>query len=361
VKNVEAVFVCVPTPTGDDGAANLAYLENSVRDIIRVAEDRKVIVEKSTSPVQTAQGLERIAGDHDIVVNPEFLREGSAIDDFLHPDRIVVGYKTERSRAVMERLYDWFRQRNVPFHWTDLNSAELIKHASNAFLATKISYANAIARLCTATGADVTKVVDAVGADKRIGRPFLDAGLGYGGSCFPKDLAALRHVLRSNGIPDDLLRAVHDVNESQAGYFVGVVEGTLGAIKGKTLGILGLAFKPNTDDMREARSVPIIRELHRRGAIMRAFDPQAMRNAKAVLEDPALPPEQQVRLTYCASPYDTVQDTDAALLITEWAPFKELDLKRLRQLTSRVIDGRNLYDPKAMRELGFTYRSIGRP
>jgi UDPglucose 6-dehydrogenase len=359
-RNIEAAFICVPTPTSEDGSANLTYLENSVRDIVAAADHPLTLVEKSTSPVQTAKGLEQFAGPHGIVVNPEFLREGSAIADFLNPDRIVVGYKAERDRTVMERLYEPFKRRNVPIYWTDPNSAELIKHVSNAALAQKISFINLVAQLCSRTGADVQKVADAVGADKRIGRPFLDAGLGYGGSCFPKDLAALRHVLRTSGIQDDMLRAVHDVNESMPGYYVGLVEGALGSLEGKTLGIWGLAFKPNTDDMREARAVPIIRMLHERGASLKAYDPQAMRNAKAILEDPALPAERQVKLTYCAGPFDAIQDAEAMLLLTEWDEFKNADLKRLRQLTPRVIDGRNLYSPKLMKELGFTYRSIGR-
>jgi UDPglucose 6-dehydrogenase len=367
VRPAEAVFICVPTPTGDDGSANLAYLEGSVREVAKAMEGYKVIIEKSTSPVQTAKGLKRIMQEclpdrpYDVAVNPEFLREGTAIKDFLNPDRIVVGVETERARAVMERIYESFQKKNVPIYWTDLNGAELVKHASNAFLALKISYVNLLAELCAKTGADVSQVADAIGSDKRIGRAFLDAGLGYGGSCFPKDLAAFRWVLRQHGIPDDMLEAVSGVNDRMPAFYVGMAEQAIGSLQGRALGLWGLAFKPNTDDMREARSVPIIRELHRRGAVMKAYDPQAMRNAKAILEDPSLPPDRRVPLTYCADPYTAAQGVDAVLLLTEWDEFRKADLKRLRQLTSRVIDGRNLYSPKAMRELGFTYRSIGRP
>jgi UDPglucose 6-dehydrogenase len=287
--------------------------------------------------------------DFDVVSNPEFLREGSAVDDFMHPDRIVIGCESEKAEKIMEKLYEPLKS---PIIFTDIKSAEIIKHASNSFLATKISFINAIANICELTGADIEKVAEGMGFDKRIGRAFLNAGIGYGGFCFPKDVEAFIRISEKLGYDFRLLKASQEINYEQRKRFVNKIEKTLWFVKGKTIGILGLAFKPNTDDMRFAPSIDIIRELQGDGAKVKAYDPKAMEKAKNILKD----------IVYCNDPYDAAKDADALVILTEWSEFKKLNLKKIKSLMRHhlIIDGRNIYNPEYVKNEGFTYISIGR-
>jgi UDPglucose 6-dehydrogenase len=285
----------------------------------------------------------------DVVSNPEFLREGTAIHDFMHPDRIVIGAESERAANTMTELY---KPLNAPMVVTNIETAELIKHASNSFLALKISYINAIANICERVGADVVEVAEGIGYDKRIGREFLEAGVGYGGYCLPKDLAAFIKAAEDAGYDFELLRNVQKINDSQRQQIVSTAKGILRNLNGKTIGVLGISFKPNTDDMREAPSIDIIRKLQQERVRIKAYDPQAMENAKAILDD----------VEYCKDPYDVARDSDALILITEWDEFRSLDLPRIKGLLKQpvVIDGRNIYEPEKMRQLGFVYQGVGR-
>ena len=353
----KVIFICVPTPPTASGGADLSYIEAVSRDIARSLQDYRLIVEKSTVPVRTGGHVRSVIGkyakkgvDFDVASNPEFLREGSAIQDTLHPDRIVFGVETRRAEMVLRDVYKPFK---APIVVTDIKSAELIKHASNSFLALKISYANALAAVCERAGASVTEVVRGMGMDARIGASFLNAGIGYGGSCFPKDVAAFESISRDLGYDFGLLREVMKVNQDARERFVKKVEEELWIVKGKVICALGLSFKPNTDDLRESVGLAVVQRLADRGAKVRAYDPQAMEKAKAHLKD----------VTLCSSPYEAAQGADCALLLTEWDEFKSLDWKRLKKAMAHptLIDGRNLFDPAKMRELGFTYRSVGRP
>ncbi|MBI2653345.1 UDP-glucose/GDP-mannose dehydrogenase family protein [Candidatus Woesearchaeota archaeon] len=356
IKESEIIFICVGTPPKPNGEADLSYVENVARTIAEVMDSYKVIVEKSTVPVETGEKVAKSIraynihkADFDVVSNPEFLREGSAVSDFMNPDRIVIGTESEKARQIMEKLY---KPLKAPIIFTDIKSAEIIKHASNSFLATKISFINATANICESAGADVEKVADGIGMDKRIGRAFLNAGIGYGGSCFPKDVDAFVKIAEKLGYDFKLLKSVKEINDEQRKNFVKKIEKSLWIVKNKTIGVLGLAFKPNTDDMRLAPSTYIIAELQKEGAKIKAYDPKAMDKAKEIMED----------VTYCSNPYEAAKDADALVIVTEWEEFKELDLKRIKSLMKHplIIDGRNIYNPEGIKKEGFAYISIGR-
>ena len=356
IKQAEIVFICVGTPQKSSGEADLSHVEMAFKRAAKAIDSYKVIVEKSTVPVRTGNWITNTMKlnsprNHafDVVSNPEFLREGTAIHDFMHPDRIVIGAESERAANAMTDLY---KPLNAPILVTNIETAELIKHASNGFLALKISYINAIANICERVGADVVKVAEGIGYDKRIGREFLEAGVGYGGYCFPKDLAAFIRAAEDAGYDFELLRTVQKINDSQRQQIVSKAKGILRNLDGKTIGVLGLSFKPNTDDMREAPSIDIIRKLQQEGVQIKAYDPQAMENAKAILDD----------VEYCKDPYDVARDSDALILITEWDEFRSLGLSRIKGLLKQpvVIDGRNVYDPEKMKQLGFVYQGVGR-
>ena len=358
VQKAEIVFIAVGTPPREDGSTNLDYVEDAAKGVARALNRYKVIVNKSTVPVGTGNFVREVietnkrrAVDFDVVSNPEFLREGSAITDTLVPDRIVIGAP---SKIVAMRLLELYAPLERPMIVTDVASAEMIKYASNAFLATKISFANAIANICEEAGADVTQVVKGMGLDARIGQAFLNAGLGYGGSCFPKDTRSLLHTAQSYGCEFPLLAATIETNELQPKRFIQKIHDALGGddLKGKTVGILGLAFKANTDDMREAKSLDVIADLLASGATVKAYDPIAMENTKPVFP----------QITYGANAYEVATDADALVIVTEWNEFKNLNFERISGLMQRplILDGRNLYDPERLRRLGFEYHSIGR-
>ncbi len=356
VLDNEIVFIAVGTPSNPDGSPDLSYVENVSREIAKYLEKYKVIVEKSTVPVETAQWVKKTIEKYkknnvkfDVVSNPEFLREGSAINDFLYPDRVVIGVETEKAKRLMLKLYQKIKSPKIV---VDTKSAELIKHASNSFLATKISFINAVANICELTGADVEKVALGMGLDKRIGKSFLKAGVGYGGSCFPKDIDAFIWISEKLGYDFSLLKEVKKINERQRELFVKKIEDTLWILKDKKIGILGLSFKPNTDDIREAPSIYIIKMLKQKGAKIKAYDPKAMKKMEQIFPD----------IEYCENPYEVVKNSDCLVILTEWDEFKKLDLKKVKRLLNQpiIIDGRNIFEPKKMEKLGFIYKSIGR-
>ena len=356
IRDSEIIFICVGTPPKENGEADLSHVENVARAIAEAMDSYKVIVEKSTVPVETGEKVARSIRaynihkvDFDVVSNPEFLREGSAVADFMHPDRIVIGAESSRAKEIMKKLYGPLK---APILFTDIKSAEIIKHASNSFLATKISFINAIANICELAGADVEKVAEGMGLDKRIGRPFLNAGIGYGGFCFPKDAEAFIKISEKLGYDFKLLKATQEINSFQKKNFVKKIEKALWIVKGKTIGILGLAFKPNTDDMRFAPSIDIIRELQREGAKIKAYDHAAEEKAKHILHD----------IDYYSNPYDAAKDADALIILTEWDEFKKLDLNKLKSIMKHplIIDGRNIFNPEDVKVHGFAYISIGR-
>ena len=356
LRDAEFVFIAVGTPEGVDGEADLRYVRMAARSIAEVMDHPLIIVNKSTVPVGTGDWVADIIADHRtndvefaVVSNPEFLREGSAIADFMHPDRIVLGSLSPEGAEKVAQLYLPLR---TTIMITDLRTAEMIKYASNAFLATRISFINEIANICEALGADVKEVALGMGYDKRIGHAFLDAGVGYGGSCFPKDVKALAYMGQIKGRHPQLLHAVMEINADQRRAVVRKVEEALGSLRGQTIGLLGLAFKPNTDDMREAPSTHIARMLLAAGARVRGYDPVAMQVAS----------RQMPELDLADDAYALAEGCDALVIVTEWNEFKNLDLVRIRNLMSRpvIIDGRSIYDPPAMKELGFHYRAIGR-
>ena len=357
VRRSVIVFITVGTPPKPDGRADLGAVEDVARGIAQAMERYTVVVNKSTVPVGTGDFVREVIERHqttkvafDVVSNPEFLREGSAIEDTLRPDRIVIGAPTQQVAMTLLELYAPLER---PMIITDVPSAEMIKYASNAFLSTKISFINAIANVCELAGADVTQVMKGMGLDPRIGAAFLSAGLGYGGSCFPKDTDSLVHTAATLGYDFALLRAVVDVNRERAGHFVDGIARALGPLERRVIAVLGLAFKPNTDDMREAKSVEVVERLLERGATVRAYDPVAMEHARKTLPS---------TVVYCESPYEAAGGADAVALVTEWNEFKFLNLERLRGVMRRpvVFDGRNLWEPERMRRLGFEYHSIGR-
>ena len=357
VKFAEVIFICVGTPPLPNGDPDMQYIASAAASIGKSLNGYKVVVNKSTVPVGTGNLVREIieanrTGDteFDVVSNPEFLREGSAIKDTLEPDRIVIGAPHQTAAMKLVELYSPLER---PMLITDVASAEMIKYASNAFLATKISFINAVANICEAVGADVQQVIKGMGSDNRIGRAFLNAGLGYGGSCFPKDSSALLRTAEKHGYEFSLMKAVMDVNAMQPILFVNRLRKAVGgSFQGKTIGMLGLAFKPNTDDMRDAKSVEIIKILQDEGATVKAYDPIAMENTQKIYPD----------LCYSKNSYDAARETDAVIVVTEWNEFKQLNMERLKSLmkTPVLFDGRNIYDPVQMRRLGFDYHSIGR-
>jgi len=352
----QVAFIAVGTPTRDTGEPDLTYVEDVARDIATSMNDYHLVVEKSTVPVQTHKWVRttierynKAGTPFDVASNPEFLREGSAVDDFLRPDRIVVGVESDRARKLMEEVY---APIDAPLVFTDLASAELIKHASNAFLAMKISFANALAVVCEASGADVKQVTQGVGMDKRVGPAFLNAGVGYGGFCFPKDLRAFIRIADELGYDFELLKAVEAINADMKSRFVQKIRSVLWNLRDKNIGVLGLAFKPNTDDMRFAPSIDIIGDLVKRGANVRAYDPQAMDRARRIIPG----------IQFCKSSEDVAQDADLLALVTEWPEFRELDLTRIKDLmrVPIICDGRNVFERGDVEKLGFTYLGVGR-
>jgi UDPglucose 6-dehydrogenase len=356
LKDAEFAFIAVGTPSGVDGEADLQYVRQAAESIADLVEGPIIVVNKSTVPVGTGDWVADVITrrrnrpmEFSVVSNPEFLREGSAINDFMYPDRVVLGSLHKEAAEKVARLYQSLR---CPIVVTDLRTAEMVKYASNAFLATRISFINEIANICEELGADVREVSRGMGLDKRIGPAFLDAGLGWGGSCFPKDVKALAHMAVLHGSQPQLLQAVMDINRNQRRRVVVKLRRALGTLDQKVVGVLGLSFKPNTDDIREAPALEVIHLLENEGATVRAYDPQAMANAAAVLP--------HVKL--CHTPYEVAEGVDALVLTTEWNEFKQLDFARIHELmhTPLLMDSRNLWDPEAARAMGFTYFGVGR-
>ena len=359
VKSSLVVFIAVGTPSHEDGSADLQAAEEVAKEIGRSMNGYKVIVIKSTVPVGTARRLKKLIQDQqsqpipfDIVSNPEFQREGSAIEDFMRPDRVTIGAESEQAIAIVKDIYSALYLIETPFVITGLETAEMIKYAANAFLATKVGFINEIANLCERMGADVHHVARAMGLDGRIGKKFLHPGPGYGGSCFPKDTRALSRMAQEKGYTFRILDSVIRVNEEQKKRMVGKIQEKVGDLRGKTIGILGLSFKPNTNDIRESSSMVIIRDLLAMGAKVKAFDPAAIDEAKAVVPE----------VEYGKDPYDVAKGSDALVLVTEWNQFRRLDLQRIKTLLKMpiFIDLRNVYDPDQMKRLGFNYCGVGR-
>jgi UDPglucose 6-dehydrogenase len=360
VKESEVIFNAVGTPSRPDGSTDLSYVLNVAESIARYIDGYKVIVTKSTVPVGTTREVARLIktntkgdSDFDVVANPEFLREGSAVEDFMRPDRVIIGVESDRAEDIMKKVYRPLYLIETPIVVTDLETAELVKHASNAFLATKISFINEIAAISDRVGANIDDVAKGMGLDRRIGPKFLHAGIGFGGSCLPKDISSLLHLAASEGYEPGIVRAVMDLNRALPDRAVEKLKEETGSLEGKLIGLLGLSFKPNTDDLREAPSIQIIARLLKEGASIRAFDPVAMENFKKT---------QEFDLVYCKSAYETVEGCDAVMLVTEWNEFRQLDLPRLKKLMREpvFIDCRNVYPPDRMSQQGFRYRSFGR-
>jgi len=351
----KVIFIAVPTPPQPDGSVDLSFVEGVAREIATHIKEYRIVVDKSTVPVKTgekvAQTIARCnpGADIDVVSNPEFLREGSAVEDLMKPDRIVVGVSSDRAAGPMREIYEPF---NAPIMFTDLNSAELIKHAANSFLALKISYINAVAAICEASGANVERVADGMGADKRIGRAFLNAGIGYGGSCFPKDISAFIRISRELGYQFHLLEEVEKINANQKERFLKKIRESLWVLRQKKIGVLGLAFKGNTDDVRSSVAIAVVQQLIAEGAEVRAYDPKGMEKARALVP----------QATMVDKPEDVAVGADALLVLTEWNEFKTLPWAAIKKsmLSPLLFDGRNLLDPKEMRALGFSYTGIGR-
>ncbi|MBD3379513.1 MAG: nucleotide sugar dehydrogenase [Candidatus Omnitrophica bacterium] len=357
VRTADIIFVCVGTPPREDGSADLSGIESVSRAVAESMDSYKLIVEKSTVPVQTGQWVKKTIEnfrknevDFDVASNPEFLREGSALEDFMEPDRVVIGVESEKAEKILRALYEPLTSNII---CTNIQSAEIIKHASNSFLATKISFINAVSNICERSGADVRSVAEGMGFDTRINRYFLDAGIGFGGSCFPKDLKAFIHISEKLGYSFDLLKEVQKINEKQKEMLLEKVSEMLWNLGGKTIAVWGLAFKPDTDDIREAPAIDIIERLLGEGARIKAFDPEATENAKKELGD---------RIEYCGNAYETAEGADCVILMTEWNDFKEVDWDKIKSLMNQpaVIDGRNIYKPAKLRDLGFRYMGIGR-
>ncbi len=357
LKDAEFAFIAVGTPSGVDGEADLQYVRSAAEAVADVVDHPIIVVNKSTVPVGTGDWVAEIiqkrrAGkplQFSVVSNPEFLREGSAINDFMYPDRVVLGSVNRQAASKVAELYLTLR---CPILITDLRTAEMIKYASNAFLATRISFINEIANMCEEMGADVREVAIGMGYDKRIGSAFLDAGLGWGGSCFPKDVKALAHMAVLHGTQPQLLQAVMEINRNQRRRVVFNLRKVLGGLNDRVIGVLGLSFKPNTDDVREAPALEVIHLLQNEGARIQAYDPQAMSNVG----------QMYPRIKLCENPYKVAEGADALVLATEWNEFKQIDFERIRQLMAQpiIIDGRNLWDPEQIRALGFTYIGVGR-
>ena len=365
IRDASVIFLCLPTPQGEDGSADLKYILGVADDLGKFfkAEQKigfKVLVDKSTVPVGTSEKVRNAVKKHapnfdfDVASNPEFLREGMAVEDFMKPERVVIGTSNSKTKAVLDALYEPFVRSGNPIYFMDEKSAEMTKYASNSFLATKISFMNEIANLCELTGAEVDKVRVAMGADSRIGKRFLFPGIGYGGSCFPKDVIALINTANENKYDFQILKSVYDVNKKQVEVFYNkIMNHFSGDIKGKKFAVWGLAFKPNTDDIREAPSINLIKKLLEKGASVSAYDPEAIETTKAVLGE---------KIEYAKQSYDTLTNSDALIIVTEWNEFRNPDFKKIKEsLKSPVIfDGRNLYDVEKMVELNFSYFSVGR-
>ncbi|MGD9345433.1 MAG: UDP-glucose/GDP-mannose dehydrogenase family protein [Candidatus Aminicenantes bacterium] len=360
IRASDVLFVCVNTPQREDGSADMCYVESTSRSIAENLNKYKVVVEKSTVPVKTSMWIKRTIslykkgdGEFDVASNPEFLREGTAVEDFMHPDRVIIGVETKKAEDVLVKIYDTFKDKILV---TNIDTAELIKHASNSFLALKISYINLMAELCEKTDANVELVAKGMGLDERIGERFLRAGLGYGGSCFPKDVRALIKIGEDLGVDLALLKEVDRINTSRIQSYITKVKKALWIIKDKKVSVLGLAFKPETDDIRNAPSISLIEELRNEGAMLRLYDPEAMDNMRSVY------PEDPPKIIYTANPYDAVKDANAMLVVTEWEEFQKLDLPKVKALMANpiIIDGRNVFEPGEIRNLGFEYYSVGR-
>ncbi len=360
IRESDVLFVCVNTPQREDGSADMCYVESTSRSIAENLNKYKVVVEKSTVPVKTSMWIKRTIslykkgdGEFDVASNPEFLREGTAVSDFMNPDRVIIGVESKRAEDILVKIYDEFKDKILV---TNIDTAELIKHASNSFLALKISYINLMAELCERTDANVELVAKGMGLDVRIGERFLRAGLGYGGSCFPKDVRALIKIGEDLGVDLSLLREVDRINTARIQSFLAKIKKALWIVKDKKIAVLGLAFKPETDDTRNAPSINLIHELQSQEALLRLYDPKAMDNMKSIF------PEDPPRIVYMDNPYDAVKEANALLLVTEWEEFKSLDLNKVKDLMANpiLIDGRNLFDPDDVRNLGFEYYSIGR-
>ena len=356
IPGAEFVFIAVGTPPRRRGEADLIFVKQAARSLAGAMKNAITIVNKSTVPIGTGDIVARIVSENlqsevpfTVVSNPEFLREGSAVHDFMHPDRLVFGSHDAKAAQVVASLY---KALDTKILITDLYTAEMIKYASNAFLATRISFINEIARICERVDADVKVVSEGMGLDRRIGPLFLDAGIGYGGSCFPKDVKALARMAEAMGYHPELLDAVMEINLDQRTLVVEKLREVLGALRDQTIGVLGLSYKPNTDDVREAPSIDVIQNLLQKGARVRVYDPKAMPTMQRQLNS----------IQYCRDPYELATGADALMIVTEWDEFRTLDLDRIKQLMRRpvLVDGRNLYDPKTMRELGFVYRGVGR-
>jgi UDPglucose 6-dehydrogenase len=360
IRESDVLFVCVNTPQREDGSADMCYVESTSRSIAENLNKYKVVVEKSTVPVQTSMWIKRTIslykkgdGEFDVASNPEFLREGTAVSDFMHPDRVIIGVETKKAEDVLVKIYDAFKDKILV---TNIDTAELIKHASNSFLAMKISFINLMSDLCERTDADVGLVAKGMGLDPRIGERFLHAGLGYGGSCFPKDVRALIKIGEDLGADLSLLKEVDRINTERIQSFLSKIKKALWIVKDKKIAVLGLAFKPETDDTRNAPSISLINELQSQEALLRLYDPKAMDNMKSIF------PEDPPKIVYVDNPYDAVKEANALLLVTEWDEFKSLDLNKIKNLMANpiLIDGRNVFDPDEVRGLGFEYSSVGR-
>ena len=358
VDNSQIIFIAVPTPQQPDGDVDLSFLEKVAREIAAVLSDYRVIVDKSTVPVKTGEKVaesikryNRHGANFDVVSNPEFLREGCAVADLMHPDRIVIGAESEHAIDLMKKVYEPFM---APILVTDINSAELIKHSANSFLALKISYINAVSAICEASGADIEKVADGIGMDHRIGRDFLDAGIGYGGSCFPKDIAAFIAISEQLGVPFNLLKEVQRINVAQKARFLKTIRNTLWVLREKRIAVWGLTFKPNTDDIRSSVAIELVADLLREGAYVVAYDPKGLEKARGV--------KTIVGASFAASALEAVDAAEALIIATEWSEFANVDLAivKKKMTTPIVFDGRNLFDPETMAQLGFRYHSIGR-
>lgn len=356
VKISQVIFIAVGTPPRAKGEADLSAVEDVAEKIAKNMNSYKLIVQKSTVPIATGDWVESTISmfkkkhaKFDIASNPEFLREGTAIEDFMYPDRIVIGAESKKAREILARVYKPIKAKII---FTDIKSAELIKHASNSFLAMKISFINSLSRICDLSKADIDKVAEGIGMDKRIGKDFLKASLGYGGFCFPKDLAAFISVSERLGYNPELLKAVAKVNEQQKEFFFRKIKKAVWNIGGKKIAVLGLSFKPNTDDIRLSPAIAIVNMLKKEGAQISVFDPKAMEKAKKEL----------IGVDYCNDSYEAIKGADCLVIATDWNEFKELDLKRVKRLLKRpiIVDGRNMFEPGKMRKLGFTYVSIGR-
>lgn len=359
IEQSQVIFIAVGTPSNNDGSANLKQIEEVARQIAEHINDYKIIVNKSTVPVGTAQKVKNIISKYqnknysfDVVSNPEFLREGSAVYDFSHPDKIVIGSESSKALNIMKEIYRPLYLSNTPFVTTNLETAEMIKYTCNAFLATKITFINEVANLCEKVGADVHQIAQAMGLDGRISPKFLHPGPGYGGSCFPKDTKALHHFASEKEYDFKVLDAVITANKRQREIMVEKIKRLTGNLKDKTIGILGLAFKPNTDDIRESASLDIIKILLKEGARIKCYDPLAIENTKKILPD----------IAYCNDEYETAQKSDALVIVTEWNQFRNLNLLKIKKILKNpiLIDLKNLYEPTKMKELGFIYEGVGR-